>query len=65
MAGSWYQLLSILREGAIDDQRQRAQRPYACPNDGEPLKHDPKGQLFCPYDGWRWPQDAAPGDAPG
>ena len=33
--------------------------PTACPNDGQPLKVTPNGGgLYCPYDAWRWPQDA-------
>jgi uncharacterized Zn finger protein (UPF0148 family) len=26
----------------------------ACPNDGEPLRTGPDGQLYCPFDGERF-----------
>ena len=44
---SWYQLL------AIRDEAQDAVRLplVACPNDGEPLRTGPDGQLYCPFDG--------------
>jgi hypothetical protein len=29
-----------------------ARPPVACPNDGEPLRTGPQGQLWCPFDGW-------------
>ena len=52
---SWEQLLSIKQEAieaAREDERNTA-APVACPNDGEPLKTGPGGQLECPFDGWR------------
>lgn len=50
--GSWYGLLDILRDAALDRAQQRATRPVACPNDGEPLlTHN--GVLYCPFDGWK------------
>ena len=51
--GSWYGLLDILREGAQLYREERERDPVACPNDGEPLKSGPDGELFCPSDGWR------------
>ena len=53
---SWFQLLAIYQEAALEDRRQRQeqeQRPTACPEDGEPLLTGPDGQLYCPYDGFR------------
>lgn len=56
MTGSWYGLLAILT-AARDEARTRATpRPVACPNDGEPLRTGKRGELFCPFDGWR-PED--------
>lgn len=51
--GSWYGLLSILREGAELYRQERERDPVACPNDGEPLQQGPDGELFCSFDGWR------------
>jgi Domain of unknown function (DUF4082) len=62
----WYGLLSILHE-AKEQRREIEERPpMACPNDGEPLLQGPRGLLYCPFDGWRWPDDAVsrnPGQA--
>lgn len=47
--GSW----SAVRQFAADVARdERARRPRACPNDGEPLDEDRDGVLRCPWDGW-------------
>jgi hypothetical protein len=54
---SWEQLISIGHEAAEEAAAEQARPPIACPNDGEPLKTGPEGQLFCPFDGWR-PQQA-------
>lgn len=51
--GSWYQLLDIVREARDLARQDRQARPVACPNDGEPLKTGPRGELYCPWDGWR------------
>lgn len=51
---SWNQLLSIMQESAMIAHQERTSPPMACPNDGEPLRADPKGGLRCPFDGWRW-----------
>lgn len=50
---SWWQLVSIKDEaiGYVIDERTTP--PAACPNDGEPLREGPDGELFCPFDGWR------------
>lgn len=49
---SWRQLQSIYEEGAATAAAERAARPTACPNDGEPLQEGPDGYLFCDFDGW-------------
>lgn len=52
-AHGWYGLLDIYREAADDARTQRSTPRQACPNDGEPLREGPDGQLYCPFDGWR------------
>jgi hypothetical protein len=52
--GSWYNLLGILQEAAAEARYQQQRTPSACPNDGEPLRSDGHGGLYCPFDGWRW-----------
>lgn len=51
--GSWYDLLSIEQEMRQMLEEERSRVPVACPNDGEPLRTGPDGELFCPFDGWR------------
>ena len=55
---SWEQLAGVLRDDRAAQEEQAAAAPVACPNDGEPLQAGPTGQLFCPFDGWRY--DGAP-----
>lgn len=51
---SWDQLSNIIRQNR-DEQRDHATgTPQACPNDGEPLKVGPDGDLRCINDGWTW-----------
>ncbi|GAA3718239.1 hypothetical protein GCM10023082_14740 [Streptomyces tremellae] len=50
---SWEQLRDIVQAAAALAADERAQPPEACPNDGEPLRSGPDGQLYCPWDGWR------------
>ena len=50
----WYGLLSIFEQQRDDIADWRAAAPEACPNDGQPLKSGPDGQLFCVSDGWAW-----------
>lgn len=45
--GSWYQLLNILKE-PLEQPRFES-----CPNDGEPFRTGPNGELFCPFDGYQ------------
>ncbi len=54
---SWEQLLSILHEGVDTVRAEKSAPPQACPNDGEPLRSGPNGELFCPYDGYQYPRD--------
>lgn len=49
---SWQQLLDIFAEAAEEARVAKTQPPVACPNDGEPLRTGPDGQLFCPFEGW-------------
>jgi len=50
---SWEQLIAIRDEARTLAQDEALTPPAACPNDGEPLREGPAGQLFCPFDGWR------------
>lgn len=50
---SWLQLLDIKRRAESEALAEASNPPVACPNDGEPLKTGPDGQLYCPFDGWR------------
>jgi hypothetical protein len=47
---SWEQLIAIAQEAR---ERQSEEVIESCPNDGEPLKEGPNGELYCPFDGWR------------
>lgn len=53
--GSWHGLLAIIQEARQMRREDDAEssRPATCPNDGEPLLTGPRGELYCPYDGWR------------
>jgi len=50
---AWQTLLSILAEARADADAAKTSPPTACPNDGEPLRSGPRGELYCPFDGWR------------
>lgn len=55
---SWYQLLDIQQEQAMEARWDKARIPSACPHDGEPLIPGPTpGTLFCKFDGYQWPRD--------
>jgi hypothetical protein len=54
---SWYQLLDIQQEQAMEARRDKARIPSACPRDGEPLVPGPGNTLHCRYDGYQWPRD--------
>jgi uncharacterized Zn finger protein (UPF0148 family) len=49
----WQQLLDIYREAGDEDVTGAAIEREVCPNDGEPLREGPDGQLYCPFDGYR------------
>ena len=55
---TWDQLISIEKDRREEIDREKTEPPTACPNDGEPLIHDPRGGLRCRFDGWRYPGDA-------
>jgi hypothetical protein len=54
---AWEQLLDIQREAVELAAAELAADPQACPNDGEPLRPGPAGELFCPFDGYQYPRD--------
>lgn len=56
--GSWWDLVGIINEGADLDQKAATRVPVECPNDYTTLKSAGEGKLFCPWDGWVWPDDA-------
>lgn len=49
--GGWYGLLAIVQEAKDVAAQQRSEPPVACPDDGEPLRTGPRGELHCPYCG--------------
>jgi len=53
----WEHLLTIRREQVETARAELAAPPQACPNDGEPLREGPAGELYCPYDGYEYPRD--------
>lgn len=61
--GSWYEMLSIVREAIGYVQVEPEMRLLACPNDGEPYSQGPDGMLFCRNDGYR-PNGTYVGDQP-
>ncbi len=48
----WSQLIAIREEQVQTVLAEIGAQPVACPNDGEPLREGPDGELFCPFDGW-------------
>lgn len=51
--GSWNAYGSILAAARADAAAAALMPPVACPHCGEPLKTGPRGELYCPADGWR------------
>lgn len=47
---SWEQLLAIVQ---TDREEREAVVEVACPNDGEPYRTGPDGELYCRFDGYR------------
>ena len=63
MGVTGWDLYATLQLQAQYKQFYDTARPVACPNDGTPLKEGPPSQpgiLFCPFDGWQWPEDYDP-----
>lgn len=62
-SGSWWQLLDIYKFADQEFDWYASNPPFACPNDGEPLRQAPTAdsgsdcQLYCPVDGWQYPRD--------
>lgn len=54
-SAGWDSYLAILREAAEVRDTEETGPPVACPEDGEPLLAGPDGSLYCPFDGWRYP----------
>jgi len=52
--GSWSGLLDIVREGAQQYREELDREPTACFDCGEPLRHGPNSELYCPFDGSIW-----------
>lgn len=51
--GGWWTLLAITQEFRDIAAQEAARQPVACPNDGEPYRTGPNGELYCPFDGHR------------
>lgn len=54
VSAGWHGLLAIGQENYSYQREERMRPPVACPNDGEPLRTGPDGELYCPWDGWQW-----------
>jgi hypothetical protein len=52
---AWQQLIGIIEEARALEREEATKIPVECPNDFTPLKEGPNGVLFCPYDGWKYP----------
>ena len=55
---AWQQLVDMIEEGRDLDRVNATKIPVECPNDYTALTNGPDGALFCPWDGWQYPQDA-------
>lgn len=56
-------LLSTLIDQAQSKDYYDSTLPMACPNDGTPLLQGPPDQpgvLYCPHDGWAYPENWDP-----
>jgi hypothetical protein len=56
--GSWQPLIAMIEEGRQIDVEEATRIPVECPNDYTTLLEAPGGGLFCPWDGWKYPEDA-------
>ena len=54
---SWEQLLAIQQEWdeIVQQAEEERSHPKACPNDGEPMREGPHGELYCVFDGYQPP----------
>ena len=55
---AWQQLIAMIEEGRQLDIEAATKVPVECPNDYTTLLEGPNGGLFCPWDGWKYPQDS-------
>lgn len=55
---SWQQLVAMLDEARQIDIEEAVKVPVECPNDYTTLIEGEGGTLFCPWDGWKYPEDA-------
>lgn len=51
--GGWWSLIDIFDEASDLVLQGWEQERLVCPNDGEPLRSGPEGELYCPFDGYR------------
>jgi hypothetical protein len=63
MAGSWWGLVSVLREDQQEFDAYWSRPPADCPRCGEPLSPPPNTpagatmERYCRFDGWQFPRD--------
>jgi hypothetical protein len=63
MGGSWWGLISVLRESRAEFEAYASRPPTACPNCGEPLTNAPTTAsgsgvtLFCKFGDFEYPRD--------
>jgi hypothetical protein len=53
---AWQALVDIVAEARQLDRENATRTPVECPNDYTTLTEGPAGVLFCPWDGWTYPQ---------
>lgn len=69
--GSWWGLLAVWRDSATEFEAYVSRPPEACPICGEPLRPPPDTpagsgvELYCKFDGWRYPRDWVRPERPG
>lgn len=61
--GSWWGLVTVLRQSRSEFEAYASTPPVACPRCGEPLSNAPAVssasgiELYCVFDGWQYPRD--------
>ena len=55
---AWDQLVGFIQEAREIEQADRTGTPTSCPADYTALRQADGGELFCPWCGLRWPEDA-------